>query len=137
MRKVLAISLIFIYVALFGGFKLSLHFCGDNLTEYSIYSPSIEKESCCAHHVHKGCSNHKEVKKMSCCEDKSIFLYSDVNTTIDSYKLVSILPGIQVQKIEINNEVELIPTQYYQSNAPPTIQGRAIYQLNSSFTFYG
>lgn len=74
---------------------------------------------------------------MSCCEDKSIFLYSDVNTTIDAYKLVSVSSAVQVQKLEISNEVELIPTQHYQSNAPPTIQGRAIYQLNSSYTVYG
>ena len=137
MRKTLAISLIFIYVALFGGFKLSLHFCGDSLTEYSIYTSSVEEDSCCSHHAHKNCSNQHVAKKMSCCEDKAIFLYSDVNTTIEAYKIVS--PSVVVKKLKFNSleKISVSIPNYYQSNAPPTIQGRAVYQLNSSYTLYG
>ena len=135
MRKLLAISLIFIYVALFGGFKLSMHFCGDKLTEYSIYSASEKENSCC--NTHTGCSKHAEMKKMSCCEDKSIHLYSDVNTTIDNYKIPTASLLINTEVISFKKNVDCKTPLAYQSNAPPSPQGRAIYQLTSSYTFYG
>ena len=135
MRKVLAISLIFIYVALFGGFKLSMHFCGDELTEYSIYSTTSEENNCCS--SHSGCSKHVETKKMSCCEDKSIYLYSDVNTTFDSYKIPTAAPALNTENITYTTVANYKAPLAYQANAPPTKQGRAIYQLTSSYTFYG
>ncbi len=134
MRKILAISLAFIYIAFFGGFKLSMHFCGDNLTEYSIYATSSENVSCCAHH--HGCSKEVAVK-MSCCEDKSVYLYSDVNTTVDSYKLVQQATIFLFSFIILPEKKSQETPVYFNSNAPPLKQGRSIYQLNSSFTFYG
>jgi len=134
MRKVLAISLMFIYLALFGGLKISMHYCGDNLTTFSVYDISNEKESCCA--THKGCSKHA-IKKMSCCEDKSIFLYSDVNTLIDSYKAIDFVP---TESVNIKIETEMVSIEkpfQFNANAPPKQQGRATYLLNSSYTFYG
>ena len=111
-----------------------MHFCGDSLTEYSIYASSTEEMDCCSQH--EGCSEH-EAKKMSCCENKSIYLYSDVNTTLDTYKLISSAPLVQIQ--EVASTISLVQEQpvYFNSNAPPTYQGRSIYELNSSFTFYG
>lgn len=136
MKRVLSIALLFIYVSLFGGFKLSLHFCGDNLTEYSIYSSNIQDESCCSHHD-VGCSQH-EVHHSVCCEDKSLFLYSDVNTTIGSYNLTLTAPIFQTQEMLLSEDVSADEVVSFNPNAPPQLlQGRAIYQINSSFTFYG
>lgn len=111
-----------------------MHFCGDNLTKFSVYASMDNDLSCCS--KEDGCGKH-QVKKMSCCEDKSIFLYSDVNTLVDSYKVVDFSETVVLAELKIQESTQIKPFDYVQANAPPIMQGKSIYEVNSSYTFYG
>lgn len=134
MRKALSIALLFVYVALFGGFKVSMHFCKGDLAQLSIYA--VEETSCCAK-IADGCQKHHQLKKMSCCEDRSVFLYSDINVKLDDYTSAQLVPKASEFEVKHQLTASVQPLVYTQANAPPTFQGRAAYELHSSYTFYG
>lgn len=131
--RIISLFLSFWMLLVSTGFSLSLHYCGENLEDWSILSNS----STCSHHQDEEKSCHEEEKKSCCADEKETvvsdncckssektvlleedFNLSSFNVSFSSFILVNAL-FIVINSVQTNS----ISEEYFKSinDSPPVI----------------
>lgn len=138
MKKLLVIPLMFIYLFAVSGMLISVHYCGQQVESWSVFSV---KESCS-----DGACGDESNKPDDCCKDEVVTAkVSHDQNFVTAFKFKSqtddafaVLPqhpfvsGCTVQATQAVTANANLP------NAPPGLwQQIPLYRLHSSFTYYG
>lgn len=126
MRKVIVILLIFIYGFPSLGLSFSLHYCGGELTSFSL-----------GHEDHP-CSCGSKVMKKDCCKDETITFKNDdkqqktepITLSIFGFYPVNLTKALFFD-FSFSTLVQNKEVQVYES--PPPIRKQAIFLLNNVF----
>ena len=125
MRKIGAISLSLLYLALSVGLTVNVHFCGGKIG--TIKFVETNGTCCCAE------------KKEDCCKDQVFFLQLDddqqtpQSNRVALYLSPTVLPVFlyDIYSSELSEEAKVVKTE----RGPPLIKD--IYLLHCSLTHYG
>lgn len=123
MKKIVLISLSFLYLTSVFGVTINFHYCGGKLKNVSLYHKSSEK-GCCG----------KKMKSKKCCKEKttSFRLKDSHNFSVDlnvfenNFKLI----GLQVAQIKLLVTNVYKPFFIPASHAPPNDDGNHLFLRN-------
>jgi hypothetical protein len=143
MKRLIAIPLLFLYLVAISGAMVQIHYCGDEVTSWTVNNNS-EKGCCCeSNEVTTVSSDFSNIKASDCCSDKTFTLkvnevQNSIATTADF--LISLAEGAVVLP-EAPTFLFAFAAQVkpaHTTNAPPGLwQDIPLYKLHSSFTYYG
>jgi|SRR5690606_8416472 len=138
MKKFIAIPLLFLYTLALSGMMIQLHFCGDELSSWTV---NANQTTCCCEEGNQEALTITQTE--DCCEDQVIDLKIDQDQHTSTIITIA-LDGLQ-QVVPAQND--LFPFTFplaqqvkiaYSANAPPGIwQHIPLYKLHQRFTYYG
>lgn len=137
MKRLFVIPLLFVYLTAVSGVMIQLHYCGQELESWTLYS---DGEGC----ADDACDDEQETQtEDGCCKDEVVVakVMDDQNTVSQQFfKFIDIpadLPQHHTVCIECVDLYRAGSLQY-SPNAPPGLwQNIPLYKLNSSLTYYG
>jgi len=149
MRRLIAIPLLVLYIALVSGMMIQLHYCGSRLASWEI---NTSGPSCCCESpdaagtkvVHATSVKQKAQQDEDCCSNKTITLklkQDQDRVGQIQFQLASLqyaLPPVSYTVPEIFALPVADAPVAYHANAPPgEWQQIPLYLLHGSFTYYG
>jgi hypothetical protein len=135
LKRLFVIPLLFVYLTAVSGVLIQLHYCGQELESWTLYSDGegCEGDAC----------GDETMGEDGCCKDEVVVakVMDDQNTVTQQFlKFIDIpadLPEYHNECIECIGQYNA-GTLQYSPNAPPGLwQNIPLYKLNSSLTYYG
>jgi hypothetical protein len=127
MKKVFAISLLFLYLVCVSGVRITVHYCGGKLKEVSFFQIN-EKEGCCG----------KKMKSRNCCKDKiAVLKINDSHKSVHDLKVpgpACQLAGLILPVLTLNFSTHVTSADALMGNQdPPDLNVPDIYLNNGVF----
>lgn len=129
MKKIIAISVLFIYTLLSLVSYVGIHYCHGHIQSVAINT-----------HQHSGCCDTEKSTCCNSCEDVAFVIDFDLDQNkIEPNQQIQVSVLQLLYSLEIQQNQILPPKVVFskREKAPPNIPLPDLYLLNSSFLFYG
>jgi hypothetical protein len=126
-KKILAISLLFLYLICVSGVQINAHYCGGKLKEISFFQIN-EKEGCCG----------KKMKSKNCCKDKiTVLKINDIHKSVHDLKVpgpIYQLAGLIIPVLTLNFSISITSADVFtDTQDPPDLNTPDLYLRNRVF----
>lgn len=136
MKRLLLIPVMFVYLFAVSGIMISLHYCGQELESWNVFSKTGCEDGACDDESQEsdGCCKD-EVITAKITKDQHVAPTFKFKVPLDEWQApLPVYPFVQA----LDHSAVTVKATAHQPNAPPGLwQQIPLYKLHSSFTYYG